>query len=55
MQACSDRLKVAHFCCALNLTNTFTKKQLAIMCVAAHPFIADALSLCDALDEMGWD
>lgn len=40
---------------AMQLINTLSKKQLAVMCVHAHPFAPDAISMCEALDELGWD
>lgn len=55
MQACNDKIKVLNFCVGLQLTNTLSKKQLAAMCVHSHPFVFDALSICESLDEVGWE
>ena len=55
IQACQDRIEVLQFCLTLQLTNIVSKQQLAAMCVHSHPFVFDTLSICEAMDEKGWD
>jgi hypothetical protein len=54
MEACTNKLKVLHYCLVLQVTNTLTKKQLAAMCVHSHPFVFDVHSMCEVLDAAGW-
>lgn len=54
MEACNAKIKVLNFCVGLQLTNTLSKKQLAAMCVHSHPFVFDALSICEACDVLSW-
>lgn len=50
----TEKLKMQHFCQALQFHNVLTYRQLAGLYVDAWPFVPDALSLCEALDELGW-
>jgi len=55
IQACTDRIKVLFFCQVLQFTNTLSKKQLATLFVHAHPFVPDVVTMCEVMDDMGWD
>jgi hypothetical protein len=54
MEACTNKIKVLHYCLVLQFTNTLTKKQLATACVLSHPFVFDVHGICEALDVIGW-
>ncbi|WIA14762.1 hypothetical protein OEZ85_003247 [Tetradesmus obliquus] len=49
-----EKLKMQHFCMFLQFYNVLTYKQLAGTYVDAWPFVPDAFSVCEAMDELDW-
>jgi hypothetical protein len=52
LHVCTDKIKVVYFSLMLHIVNTLDKRQIAAMCVHAHPFVCDGLSFCEALDSL---
>ncbi|WIA12345.1 hypothetical protein OEZ85_012396 [Tetradesmus obliquus] len=50
----TGKIKLLFFCQELQWCNVLTYKQIAEAHVNAYPFVPDALSACEALDEVGW-
>lgn len=51
IQSVINKLKVVSYCLTVQLTNTLTRKQLALMCVHSHPFVFDQSGICQAVVE----
>lgn len=55
MEACTNKMRVLHYCQAVNWTNVLTRKQLATLFMQSLPLLPDAISICETLEEMGWE
>lgn len=54
MRACVKGLEGCVRCMTLQLMNTLSRKQLALLLVQSHPFIPDTVALAEALEQLGW-
>jgi hypothetical protein len=54
MRECVVGLKGCVLCLVLQLMNTLSRKELALLQVQAHPYIPDTIALVEAWEQLGW-